>query len=36
VVDRLAEQVGDQPEGHGHEVGELDLRHRLGAALGRG
>ena len=28
VVDRLAEQVGDQAEGDRHEVGELDLRHR--------
>ena len=27
VVDRLAEEVGDQPEGDRHEVGELDLRH---------
>ena len=26
-VDRLAEQVGDEAEGDGHEVGEVDLGH---------
>ena len=30
-VDALADQVGDQAEGDGHEVGELDLRHRSGS-----
>lgn len=27
VVDRLAQEVGDEAEGHRHEVGELDRLH---------